>query len=340
MEQYTIKGKSGNGDIFLGRPHRDIQSLLSDRKVIVITDEHLDLLYPLFLDGVPRIVVAATESSKSLSQYESVMQSLLDLGADRSTFLLGFGGGMVTDLCGFVASTYMRGLEFGYVPTSLLAQIDASIGGKTGINLSAFKNMIGTFNQPEFVLIDPSFLQSLPLEDLRDGCAEAIKHFAIKSKDDFEWMKNNAEAILSKDASILEELVLRAAPVKIRIVQEDELEKGERKLLNFGHSFGHAIEAKGGKSHGVCVAEGMVLAGKVSQQLGTLSALDFEDLVQMISKFGFPIDEKYKAADLIETIKKDKKKQGDSIAFIVLNKIGDASIKPITFGVLSQVDLA
>jgi len=184
MQKFTIRGASGNGDVYLGASKEELASLLDERRVVVITDEHLDLLYPLFLDGFPRIVVPAREQSKSLEQYEQVMHQLLELGADRSTFLLGFGGGMVTDLCGFVASTYMRGLDFAYVPTSLLAQVDASIGGKTGINLSSFKNMIGTFNQPEFVLIDSSFLQTLPENDLRDGCAEAIKHFAIKSEKD------------------------------------------------------------------------------------------------------------------------------------------------------------
>jgi len=340
MEKHTIKGANSSGDIFIGMSKEEVSSLLGDRNVIVLTDEHLNLLYPLFLDGTPRIVVPATEASKSLSQYEAVMNQLLELGADRSTFLLGFGGGMVSDLCGFVASTYMRGLDFGYVPTSLLAQVDASIGGKTGINLSSFKNMIGTFNQPEFVLIDPSVLQTLPEEDLRDGCAEAIKHFAIKSAEDFKWMQTNAEQILAKDPDLLAELVRRAAPIKIKIVQQDVLEKGDRKLLNFGHSYGHAIEAAGGKSHGVCVAQGMLLAGRASKEIGSLSESDYQRLYDLISAFGFDTEEKYLAADLIGAIKKDKKKQGDTLAFIVLNKIGDASIKSITFDALAQVDIS
>jgi len=340
MEQYTIEGKSGSSRVLIGAAKTEVKKLLNNRRTIILTDEHLNLLYPLFLDGVPRIVVPASEKSKSLSQYEKVMHELLELGADRDTFLLGFGGGMVSDLCGYVASTYMRGIDFGYVPTSLLAQIDASIGGKTGINLSSYKNMIGTFTQPEFVAIDPHFLLTLPAEDLRDGCAEAIKHFAIKSTDDFDWMKSNVTPILEKDIDALSELVQRAAPVKINIVIGDELEKGERKLLNFGHSYGHAIEAGGGKSHGLCVAEGMVLAGKVSKQLAGLSEADYQALLDLIAAYGFPIDGQYKSVDLIETIKKDKKKQGDSIAFIVLNKIGEATIHPISFDALSQINLS
>jgi 3-dehydroquinate synthase len=281
------------------------------------------------MDRYPVIVIGTGEVNKSFSTLGNILEKLLEYDSDRSSFIVGFGGGIVCDVAGFAASIYMRGLRFGFVSTTLLAQVDASVGGKNGLNFLGFKNMIGVFRQPEFVLCDYSLLRTLENREFVSGFAEIIKAAAIRDEGLFSFLSKSSEQALHLDPEVLHHLVKNSVKIKAGIVQADEREKGERRLLNFGHTFGHAIEKLAGMVHGEAVSMGMVMAARLSVKLDLLDATECDRLVRLLQQIGLPVNPPVKPADVFDAIRKDKKKEHEQIHFVLLRKIGQAETRLI-----------
>jgi 3-dehydroquinate synthase len=254
---------------------------------------------------------------------------LIDLEADRTSFIVGVGGGLVTDLAGFVASTFMRGVPFGFVSSTLLGQVDASIGGKNGVNLDGFKNMVGVIRQPEFVWCDLDLLSTLDDQEYLSGVAEVIKYGVIRDREFFSWLEEKHQDVIDKQPGALERTISAAASMKVAIVENDVNEKGDRKLLNFGHTFGHAIEKLSGMLHGYAISIGMVMAARLSVRLGFLAASESDRLHGLLERTGLPVGTSLSINEIFETLLKDKKRSGEQIHFILLKRIGEAFVHPI-----------
>jgi 3-dehydroquinate synthase len=307
-----------------------LNECLPAQDVVVLTDANVKQYYePLFPD-FPVITIGTGESIKQLSTITEICDKLIELRADRSFFLLGIGGGIVCDITGFVASIYMRGIRFGFVSTTLLSQVDASIGGKNGVNFGGFKNMVGTFNQPEFVICDMGMLKTLPERIFRCGFAEMIKNAVIEDSDYFDYLEANYEKALQSDPIILEKMVAQSVQIKSNIVNRDEKEEGERRILNFGHTFAHAIEKNSGLYHGEAVSIGMVAAAVISHSKGLLSEKDVDRIRILLEHYKLPTDPRESRGKILEAIGKDKKKEGPRLHFVLLEKIGKACLVEIT----------
>jgi 3-dehydroquinate synthase len=268
---------------------------------------------------------------------------LIELETDRSAFILAVGGGIVCDVAGFVASTYMRGTPFGFVSTTLLSQVDASVGGKNGVNFGGFKNMVGVFNQPEFVICDLAMLKTLPVREVLCGYAEIIKHGAIADARMLDFLETHRDAALDLDQAIVAFLVYRSVEIKAGVVTRDERERGERRKLNFGHTFGHAIEKLTGIPHGEAVGIGMVLAAKISVQKGHLQPRDAARLERIIASYGLPVQPPVEAQVMLKAVRKDKKRRGARIHFVFLDELGHARVEEISFaelqGLLNAIEM-
>ncbi|MFD1553983.1 3-dehydroquinate synthase [Putridiphycobacter roseus] len=306
------------------------------QSVILITDENVGALYSDLFPDYPVITIGTGEKIKTQETVDFIAESMLNLGADRHTFLVGIGGGVVCDITGFVASIYMRGIDFGYVPTTLLSQVDASVGGKTGINFKGFKNIIGVFSQPQFVLCDVNLLVSLPEEEVKSGLIEIVKHSIINDPTKFGFIRSNINKILAIDIPTLEYLIIQSVRIKIKVVTEDEKEKGERKKLNLGHTIGHAIESISGISHGFAVAIGLVLTARISHLSGFCSQETVDEITMLISSLQMATTSDIGLSELIQAIQKDKKKSLDTVDFIAIKSIGEVFIHPITFRELEK----
>lgn len=331
MKEFSIEGRNSRSRILVGEKVENLARYLPAGKVVAITDENVKAHYSHFLADFETIEIKPGEGNKNLQTIEFIYEELLRFGADRSTFILGFGGGLVCDVAGFVASTFMRGLRFGFVSSSLLSQVDASVGGKNGVNFQGFKNMIGTFNQPEFVICDPALLQTLPDKEIRSGFGEIIKHSLIADAGMFALLEKNRDRALALNHELIEKLVFSSVKIKAGIVNRDETEKGERRKLNFGHTLGHAIESLSGLTHGESVAIGMVLAARVSNYLGLISEEEINRIETLIKSFGLPTHTNLAMDTVFNQLQKDKKRIGNNIHFVVLEAIGKATIR--TFGV-------
>ncbi|HSO06772.1 MAG TPA: 3-dehydroquinate synthase [Pelomicrobium sp.] len=277
------------------------------------------------------IVIPDGEAHKDWPTLNSIFDALLENRCERSTSVIALGGGVVGDLAGFAAATYQRGVPFVQVPTTLLAQVDSSVGGKTGINHRLGKNMIGAFYQPLAVIADVATLDTLPERELKAGIAEIIKYGLIRDAEFFAWLELNIERLLARDADALAFAIVRSCRNKAEVVAQDEHEAGVRALLNLGHTFGHAIEAGMGYGawlHGEAVAAGTVLAAELSARLGLLSAADAERVTALIRRGGLPTDAPALGADrYLELMAVDKKVSAGKIRFVVLEGIGKASLR-------------
>jgi 3-dehydroquinate synthase len=313
-----------------------LKTLVQQDGTVLITDENIFRLHQSKFDGWKTIVIKAGEEHKQQSTADYIIGELIRLEADRKTFIVGIGGGVVTDITGYTASVYMRGLKFGFVPTSILAMVDASIGGKNGVDVGVYKNLVGLIKQPEFLLYDYSLLQTLPQAEWVNGFAEVIKHACIKDADFFSMLEKHSLHDIQSDAKLLAQLIERNVLIKTNVVVLDEFEHGDRKLLNFGHTIGHAIENMHQLPHGHAVSIGMVAACNLSEKL---SGLHFEDairVVKLLSKYHLPVDIETAYEKVFEVLKMDKKRDQHSMNFILLNKIGEAIIQPITLNELYQ----
>jgi 3-dehydroquinate synthase len=271
------------------------------------------------------------EAHKNQRTLDDLLTRLLELRAERSTTLVALGGGVIGDITGFAAAIYQRGIPFVQVPTTLLAQVDSSVGGKTGINHPLGKNMIGAFWQPHAVLIDTIVLRTLPGRELRAGVAEVIKYGAIRDAEFFAWLEANMRALLAKDADALSHAILRSCEIKAEIVVADERETGERALLNFGHTFGHAIETAQGYGawlHGEAVAAGMVCAARLAQRVCGLSDDDARRIAALIAAAELPTAPPAIAPDRwLELMERDKKVQSGVLRFVLLERLGHAVVR-------------
>ena len=272
-------------------------------------------------------VFEAGERSKNMDTVQKLYEHLIINKFDRHDFLIALGGGVVGDLTGFTAATYLRGIDFIQIPTSLLAQVDSSIGGKTGVDFQQYKNMVGAFYQPKLVYMSMEVFQSLPDSQFANGMAEEIKHGLIKDSAYYTWMKKNRELILQKAPETLIGMLDIGCNIKRVVVENDPKEKGERALLNFGHTIGHAIEKLSDFTlyHGECVSLGMVAAAFLSMKKGHLTTEDLHNIEQVLSAYQLPIRVSgYDAKEILETTKSDKKMIGGKVKFTLLKQIGEA----------------
>ena len=277
------------------------------------------------------ILVPDGEKYKAWPALQDILTKLLELRAERSTVLIALGGGVVGDLAGFAAAIYQRGMPFVQIPTTVLAQVDSSVGGKTGINHELGKNMIGAFWQPRAVLIDTDCLRTLPERELKAGVAEIIKYGAIRDPQFFEWIERNADKVLKLDADALRHALFESCRIKADFVTADEREAGERALLNFGHTFGHAIETAMGYGawlHGEAVAAGMVVAARVSERVGGLPSNDSKRIREVIGAAGLPTQPPPLSMDRwLELMERDKKVSDGRIRYILLDRLGHAVVR-------------
>ena len=337
MHMVEIESASGRSSIFIGERLENLPNHIPPGRAIVITDSNLLRLHRAELPALPVLSIGCGESVKNLDTVKNLYETLVDLEADRSTFLVGIGGGVVCDIAGFVASTFMRGLRFGFVATSLLAQVDASVGGKNGVNLGGFKNLVGCFNQPEFVLCDLRLLDTLPEAEVANGMAEIVKHALIADAGMFAFLEERAGDALALDPATIEHLVGRSVAIKAGVVGRDERESGERRILNFGHTFGHAVEKIGGWSHGEAVSVGMVLAAGLSVKMGRLSAAVYQRITALLRRLRLPVAAAADPKLVLEALRRDKKREAAVIRFVLLDDIGRASVEAIEIRELERL---
>jgi 3-dehydroquinate synthase len=310
---------------------------LSTNKVVVVTNNVVDPLYfPIVRQAlagydVSKIVVPDGEQYKNLQSFEMVISKLLEMSAGRDTTLIALGGGVVGDLTGFVAASFQRGVPFIQIPTTLLSQVDSSVGGKTAVNHPLGKNMIGAFYQPKAVLIDTNSLSSLPKREFAAGMAEVIKYGVIYDPDFFLWLEVNQHAIKQQELAALQYMIARCCEIKAEIVAIDERESGLRAILNLGHTFGHAIEAEKGYGnwlHGEAVSAGIVLASAVATKMNWLEASEFSRIESLLQTFDLPTvapsDMVYE--DFLRHMRHDKKVQAGQLFFVIPKEIGKAVV--------------
>jgi 3-dehydroquinate synthase len=310
----------------------DIGEYMAGSDCLVVSNE---TVAPLYLDklkasladrNIESMELPDGESFKSVETASSIIDKLVADGANRDTTVIALGGGVVGDITGFAAACYMRGVAFIQVPTTLLAQVDSSVGGKTGVNHPQGKNLIGAFHQPQLVLIDTDTLKTLPDRELRAGLAEVIKGAAVADAEFFAWLEDNIEALLALDAEAIAYAVQRSCEIKAEVVAEDEREAGRRAILNFGHTFGHAIEyllGYGEWLHGEAVAAGMVMAA----QLSNLGDEDVERLTNLVVAAGLPASPPPVGSHaMLNAMSMDKKVMKKSLRFVLLDRLGHATV--------------
>lgn len=327
---YSIKIKDSS-EVIVGSVSELLPRLLPDKRVVVVSDTNIDRHYHTLVNRYEHVLIGLGEASKTLVTADAIYKKFISMGVDRSTFVLAIGGGIVTDVAGFVASTYMRGVEFGFVSTSLLGQVDASVGGKNGVNVDGYKNMVGTFTQPRFVICDVGMLRTLPEREVRTGMAEVIKAGIIADEDLFSKLELTPLAELTKNPDLLAEVVYRAIKVKADIVERDEREHGDRRKLNLGHTLAHAIEKSSSKmNHGEAVAVGLSLISDAAARRGLLSAADKERICSLLQRTGFDLTPPVAMRVLLKAVSKDKKSEGDVLNVVFPTAIGACEVVPMS----------
>jgi 3-dehydroquinate synthase len=339
IKVHLDKKTSSSYEIYIGKEIVDRMGLLLAKhnwagRYVIITDSTVAALHGARVQQTLKSVGLKTdildfpagEASKDIQTSLRIVDRLMAMGVDRTSALIALGGGVVGDITGFVASIYMRGIPYIQVPTTLLAQVDSSIGGKTGIDLSTGKNILGTFYQPKGVFIDLAFLATLEFRELKNGLAEVVKYGIIDDPELFSTLESKAEDIRKPNLALLEEIVARSCRIKKGVVEIDEQEKGVRRILNFGHTIGHAIETASGFTiaHGDAVAMGMAAAAVLSERMRYLPAEDRERIIALIRAMGLPdcIPQNLETEGVFLHMKGDKKKAGDSLNLVLLKKIG------------------
>ncbi len=337
MKVLEINGCTGDSTILIGESLGDLQKYVPSGTPVIITDTNVRNLYEKDFPPFEVIEIGTGEGIKNLDTVHALYEKLMELEADRSSFIVGIGGGVVCDIAGFVASTYLRGVRFGFVSSTLLSQVDASVGGKNGVNFRGYKNMVGVFNQPEFVICDVNLLRTLPEREILCGFAEIVKHATIGDADLFSYLEGQYEKALGLDTQVIEKLVHESVLIKSSVVNRDEKEKGERRKLNFGHTFGHAIEKTTGIPHGEAVSVGMVTASALSVKRGSLQAQDAERIERLLKKLKLPTRAQFDREKVFDALRKDKKRSGNSINFVLLQGIGNAVVEEISMEELEAV---
>jgi 3-dehydroquinate synthase len=340
MQHVELQAGGRPSVILVGEKVENLHRYLPAGRAVIITDGNVRRLYGDRFPEVPVLSIGSGEAVKTLETARDLYETLMDLEADRSTFILGIGGGIVSDVAGFVAATFMRGLRFGFVATTLLAQVDASVGGKNGVNLEGFKNLIGTITQPEFVLCDLQLLQTLPHAEVVNGMAEIVKHALIAEAGLFAFLEQHADQALSLDPPVVERLVYDSVIIKSGVVTRDERESGERRMLNLGHTFGHALEKVSGLTHGEAVSVGMLLAAGISVRKGRLAAACYDRLIRLLRSLRLPCRVSADPGQVVDAVLRDKKREAGAIHFVLLEDIGRAVVEPIPIAELKQLAAA
>ncbi len=315
---------------------QELQELgVENRKVCIYTDSNVEKLYAKqiqeLLEPVCRKVILfsfpAGEEHKTLDTIKEAYKTLIEAGFDRNDLILALGGGVVGDMAGYTAATYLRGIDFVQVPTTLLAQCDSSIGGKTGVDFDGYKNMVGAFHMPRLVYMNLATLKTLDDRQFYNGFAEVMKHGLIKDAIFYEWLIDKMYEICERDLDTLEEMIMRSCTVKKLVVEKDPTEQGERALLNFGHTIGHAIEKYKNftLSHGECVALGCVAAAFISWKHELLTMEEYYEVRDMFVPFNLPISvEDIDPQEVLRLTKSDKKMKDGTLQFILLKRVGKA----------------
>ena len=333
------KLSANSHDICIGTDLSDRMGLIMAKngwaaRYIVVTDDRVRALHGERVIGILRslsltvdmIDMPSGETAKRIETCVGIAERLIELGADRTSALIALGGGVVGDITGFVASMYMRGIPYLQMPTTLVAQVDSAIGGKTGIDLAAGKNLLGAFHQPKAVFIDLAFLATLDDREFGNGLAEVIKYGIIEDPSLLDILEREGQALRERDQVLLEKIVTRACQIKKGIVEIDETERGLRRILNFGHTLGHAVETASGYvlSHGEAVAIGMAAAAKLSEKMGYLAPEDRGRILALIGTLGLPtrIPAGLDPDEILQRIGRDKKKTGDRVPFVLIRKPG------------------
>ena len=331
--------------------YSNLEKFVSNKEVLLIHDSAISgaliIKFKKLINEetlkLESIKINANEQNKSQETLSKIHSTLIENKFSRDCLIIGLGGGIVCDISGFAAATYQRGVDFFLIPTTLLSQVDASVGGKTAINHPKGKNMIGAFHQPLGVLADLAFLSTLPKREISCGLSEMIKHGLIRDIGYFSWLEENIEQIIELDSEITEEAISRSIKIKAEIVREDEKEKSIRALLNFGHTFGHALELIGDfkkYNHGEAVAIGMIMALEMSVRIGNITQQDCERVKQLFNraKIDTKIRKTINSLDLYECMLGDKKKRGNVLNLVVLENLGQAkSVKGIEKSLILEI---
>jgi 3-dehydroquinate synthase len=329
LEKIIIDTPGVRSEILVGESWESVFGLLPEKSVVIITDDNVRRLYGGRFPKVPIFSLSPGEGSKKLEVIEYLAEKLLEAEIDRTGFVLAIGGGVVCDVAGFLSSIYMRGIRCGYVSSTLLSQVDASTGGKNGVNLGGTKNILGIIRQPEFVICDPAMLLTLPEQEYLSGLAELIKTAVIGDKDLFELIERSFEGIMSRDRKLLTVLVAKSVNFKGLIVSKDEKEAGLRRILNFGHTFGHVVEMQKSVKHGFAVAYGMELATHFSYEKGYISQEEKSRITNLLKRFKLIEEHDIEYDQMTKLIFHDKKKSGTDIHFVFTDGIGKAIVKKV-----------
>ena len=349
IKKLSVSTKASSYNIYFGynifgNSKIILKKYIQNRKTIIVYDQKLGKHLKKLEHSISNIAselefirVFGGEKTKSLDKFSSLSEEIINKGVDRESILIAFGGGVIGDLVGFIASTLLRGIDFIHIPSTLLAQVDSSIGGKTGINSIYGKNLIGSFHQPIAVISDVSLLNSLSKRELIAGYTEIVKHGLIKDKKFFEWLTRFGSKVIYGDIDLRIQAIFKACSIKKEIVQKDEFERGQRALLNLGHTFGHAIESylnyDGTILHGEAVSIGIIIAHKLSVKIGSSSKKNLETVLAHFKEIGLPISIKELTNKILNTEKlwsimqNDKKFSNGKLNFIIPEKIGLSKIR-------------
>lgn len=320
MKHKKVKIGQAQVDYFFDSNLNSLSRITDKKSTILVTDEHLVNAHSKKFSSWKTIVLKPGEKYKTQATVDDVVHQMIGLEADRNTTLVGVGGGVVTDLTGYLASVYMRGIRFGFVPTTILALVDASIGGKNGVDVDVYKNIVGTIRQPAFLLHDHRLLASLPESEWVNGFAEIIKHACIRDAAMFRELEAHSIPFFQRNKKALADLIKRNTLLKTKVVQADEFEKNDRRLLNFGHTLGHALENQYNLTHGQAVAIGMVFASRMSEKITGFRHT--ERVKKLIDKYQLPISINYDQDKVFDVLKMDKKRAKKEMNYVLLEKIG------------------
>ena len=338
MHIETVNLRENSYPIFIGESASlsldNYEDYITGKDIAIVTNEVVAPIYlkeisSIFSDmNVIEYILPDGEQEKKLKNVHKIIDSLMENGFGRDSTLIALGGGVVGDITGFAASIFMRGINFIQIPTTLLAQVDASVGGKTAVNHKSGKNLIGSFHQPKCVICDSRFLDTLNTAEISAGLSEVIKYGLIHDGEFFQWLQKNIQHILAKDHAVVEYAIQRSCAIKAEIVAQDEKEQSVRALLNFGHTFGHAIEKLSGYgnwTHGDAVAVGMVLAARLSEKMSLITPEDVQDIEKILKASHLPISLPNMDPDeLLAAMKSDKKVKDRNIQLVLLKNIGEA----------------
>ncbi len=330
-------GGNFEGAYYFDAAFNHLEQVVPKDKTFLITDTNVFACYQHLFVGWQTIVLPAGEEHKQQSTVDYIIGELIKRSADRKSFLVGVGGGVVTDITGYAAGIYMRGIKFGFVPTTILAMVDASIGGKNGVDVGIYKNLAGLIKQPEFLLFDYVLLKTLPQEQWVNGFAEIIKHACIKDAALFGLLENESITAFQNDKEKLAALIEKNVQIKTVVVVNDEFETGDRKLLNFGHTVGHAIENSYQLPHGHAVSIGMVQACKISEVINQFPPAETERIKALLIKYQLPASFDFDKQKIWEILRMDKKRVSGTMNFVLLNNIGDAVVQPLAMAELETL---